>query len=689
MRWLALIVVLWASSAEALDVSDLHGGRKIRVELLEDASGALSLAQVRERDFKPSAREEISLGFTRSTYWFRFTIENSSDESREWLLELAYAHLDHIDLYDGAGKHWVTGDMLPFSARPLEHANFVFPQRTRAHANDTLYLRVQTGGALRVPLTAWTHTDFVVRENHENLLLWMFYGAVALLAWYNFSVALVIRRREHAYYGLMLLGIWGSIFSLSGHTAEYLLGEHPLWANRGLAFSLSVAWLAVQFYTREVFVEIGLRENERKFFRAFTPAAALSVAIAIFTPPDIGMRCVLIALALYIPCGYWLLRSMMGRHDPRLKLYEISWYCYIVTMPLALAAHADWVPPWPIALWAGHLGSVAHGVFTSLALPARINELGARLAGLNQQLSSNVTDLKLALSRAEEATEEAQRATQVKDEFMATMSHELRTPLNAIINVPQGLLDDFPMVRSATCGACNVRFLLEDGEPFDAQASCEACGARAFREGKAFRYEGDATHTVRFLQKIERSGKHLLQMVNGVLDFSKMEAGRLELALAELDMHTLLVEVVDEMTDLAERKQLQIALEVPAERPGSVGDALRLKQVLLNLLSNAIKFSEPGTLITVRWQHDEEHDLVSVRDQGIGIKPEDQERVFASFEQVHKGDTRKYGGTGLGLSISRSLVRMHGGELTVASELGKGSTFTFSLPRASFSRAAV
>jgi signal transduction histidine kinase len=193
---------------------------------------------------------------------------------------------------------------------------------------------------------------------------------------------------------------------------------------------------------------------------------------------------------------------------------------------------------------------------------------------------------------------------------------------------------------------------------------------------------------MRFLRKIERSGKHLLQMVNGVLDFSKMEAGRLELALAEFEMQTLLLEACDEMTDLADRKQLRISIEVPAVREPSLGDSLRLKQVLLNLLSNAIKFSEPGGVITVRWRHDDEHDQVSVTDQGIGIKPEDQERVFASFEQVHKGATRKYGGTGLGLSISRSLVRMHGGELTVTSELGKGATFTFSLPRTSFARAA-
>jgi two-component system, sensor histidine kinase LadS len=691
MRWLALAACLfWTIDARAFDVDTIAGGKLIPVELLEDKAGTLSFAQAREQTFTSWAGREVSLGYSRSAYWIRFAVANPSDAPIDWLLELGYPHLDYIELYDGSGKHWQTGDMRPFSARPLPHAHFLFPQRTQAHARGEFYLRVAGGGALRVPLRAWKHLDFVVHETRENLLLWMFYGAIALLTWYNVAVALVIRRREHAYYGMLMLGVLSSIFTLSGHTAQYLLPEHPEWANRSLSFSLAFAWLAVQLYTHAVVSEVGVREGERKFFRIFTPLATLAVLIAIFVPPSLGTPAVLIMLAIYIPCGYWLLRSMSGRHDPRLKLYEISWYCYIVSMPVALASHAAWIPPWPIALWAGHIGSVAHGVLTSLALPARIKELGARLAVVNEQLSDNVADLKLALSRAEEATQQAQRATQAKDEFVATMSHELRTPLNAIINVPQGLLEDFPLARAATCQACEVRFLLEPEEVLSPATVCEACGrAGTLREGDALRYVGDPQHTVRFLKKIERSGKHLLQMVNGVLDFSKMEAGRLELAVAELDMHALLVEAVDEMTDLAERKQLRIALEVPALRPPSLGDSLRLKQVLLNLLSNAIKFSEPGGVITLRWRYDEEHDLVSVEDQGIGIKREDQDRVFASFEQVHKGDTRKYGGTGLGLSISRSLVRMHGGELTVASELGKGATFTFSLPRTSFARAAV
>ncbi|MET0285519.1 MAG: ATP-binding protein, partial [Polyangiales bacterium] len=145
--------------------------------------------------------------------------------------------------------------------------------------------------------------------------------------------------------------------------------------------------------------------------------------------------------------------------------------------------------------------------------------------------------------------------------------------------------------------------------------------------------------------------------------------GRFELTLGPVDLETLIREVNDQMAELAEAKAITLTL-VPAQSGGRplMADILRLRQVLINLVANAIKFSEPGGTVTVRWSSLPDAERITVEDQGIGIAPEDHERIFTSFEQVHKGDTRKYGGTGLGLSISRSLVRMHGGELSVESE---------------------
>ncbi|HEY6878662.1 MAG TPA: ATP-binding protein, partial [Polyangiales bacterium] len=142
----------------------------------------------------------------------------------------------------------------------------------------------------------------------------------------------------------------------------------------------------------------------------------------------------------------------------------------------------------------------------------------------------------------------------------------------------------------------------------------------------------------------------------------------------------LVREIGDEMTLYAERMGVRLEFDLPRTE-SIVADPVRVKQIMINLLSNAVKFSDGAGLVQVGLRSKPDAVEISVRDQGIGIAPEHFERIFASFEQVHKGNTRKYGGTGLGLSISRSLVRMHGGELWVESELGKGATFRFRIPR--------
>jgi signal transduction histidine kinase len=169
-------------------------------------------------------------------------------------------------------------------------------------------------------------------------------------------------------------------------------------------------------------------------------------------------------------------------------------------------------------------------------------------------------------------------------------------------------------------------------------------------------------------------------MVNGLLDFSKLELGRLELVLESFDVAELVREVEDETMLYAERMGVRIELNIPKSEI-LVADPVRVKQVLINLLSNAVKFSDGAGVVQVGLVSKPDAVELFVKDQGIGIAPEHFERIFASFEQVHKGNTRKYGGTGLGLSISRSLVRMHGGELWVESELGKGAKFSFRIPR--------
>jgi len=670
---------------DALDVRHLAGGPSLVTQtfVLEDAGGKLQLGDVlAESASFVRAQREASFGFTRSAYWIRFDAVNPGVRAETWLLELAYPHLDFIDLYtvesNGHVEHWRTGDRLPFAQREVDVPNFVWSQTTAAHSRTTYYLRLWSAGSVRAPLRAWRAMDFVVHETQQNLMLWLFYGVVFAMTCFNIGNAVLLRQREYAYYVAHLIAMGGAIFTLSGQTFQYLLPNHPDLANRSVSVCIALGMFFVQLYTREVMSHLDhlpQMAGLRKLYAYTIAVSGLVVLLSIVLPHTYSQRTVFVVLVSYVPLGIYKLIRFRRFANAHLRVYSLSLLILAVSVPISVLAHAKVIPPYALAVWAGHIGCAAYCIITSLALPMRVSELGSRLAGLNQQLSNNVVELKNALTAAE-------RATKVKDEFMATMSHELRTPLNAIINVPQGLLDDFPVERAVVCTVCKVEFLLEPGETISGETLCATCGAQGTLTAcTTTLYVGEPARTARFLRKIERSGHHLLQMVNGVLDFSKMEAGRFDLSREPLDLRVLLSEVVDQMSDYGLQRGVAIELALANSEASCQLDGLRIRQVMLNLLTNAIKFSEPGTTVFVRWQRDAAVDRIEVQDRGIGIAPENHERVFASFEQVHKGDTRRYGGSGLGLSISRSLVRMHGGELSVESALGVGSTFTFTLPR--------
>ena len=224
-------------------------------------------------------------------------------------------------------------------------------------------------------------------------------------------------------------------------------------------------------------------------------------------------------------------------------------------------------------------------------------------------------------------------ASEAKSAFLATMSHELRTPLNAIIGY-QSLL------KEGIDGSLN--------EPQLAQ-----------------------------LSRIRASADHLLLLIDEVLTFSRLEAGKETVRRHEVELRAIVDEAIMMVRPLAEAKRLSLRVEVPDARV--VTDGGRVSQILLNLLSNAVKFSERGEIL-VRAQVKDGATEISIKDTGIGIATENLERIFEPFWQVEQSSTRRVGGTGLGLSVSRSLARLLGGDVTVESKLGEGSTFTVSVP---------
>jgi signal transduction histidine kinase len=232
-------------------------------------------------------------------------------------------------------------------------------------------------------------------------------------------------------------------------------------------------------------------------------------------------------------------------------------------------------------------------------------------------------------------SQELEIASKHKSQFLANMSHELRTPLNAILGYTELILDSV--------------------------------------YGKI----PDRMHAV--LQRIERNGKHLLGLINDVLDLSKIEAGQLTLSLAPYSLKDVVQSVYSAVEPLAADKNLAFKIEVARDLPRGIGDERRLTQVLLNLVGNAIKFTDQGE-VAVKASANNGAYTLAVCDTGPGISTADQAKLFQEFQQADNSITKKKGGTGLGLAISRRIVEMHGGRIWVESSPGHGSTFAFTLP---------
>jgi signal transduction histidine kinase len=181
------------------------------------------------------------------------------------------------------------------------------------------------------------------------------------------------------------------------------------------------------------------------------------------------------------------------------------------------------------------------------------------------------------------------------------------------------------------------------------------------------------------LDRVQANGRHLLGLINDVLDLSKIEAGQLVLTVEPYSVADMVTTVLSATESLARTKGIALGSAVAPGLPTGTGDARRLTQVLLNLVGNAIKFTDQGS-VEVRAAQAGDNFELSIVDTGFGIAPEDQRKIFDEFQQVDNSSTRKKGGTGLGLSISRKIVELHGGVLTVQSEIGKGATFTVTVP---------
>ncbi len=332
------------------------------------------------------------------------------------------------------------------------------------------------------------------------------------------------------------------------------------------------------------------------------------------------------------------LRASVAAANRKAPIIMGSFAVVLILVALLLGFVISWSFIQPVRDAQGFLTQVAKGNFKATInvpnrdefgdLADRMNEMGRELHNLYESQQANARELQ-------RLNEQLQQASKAKSEFLANMSHELRTPMNAILGFVEMLLDDI--------------------------------------------YGDVPPHLREPLMDIQVNGKHLLNLINDVLDLSKIEAGRMELSLDEYSVQDVVDTIQTSLQSLALEKRLEFVAWAQQGIPLAFGDGKRITQCLMNLAGNALKFTKQGR-VEVWVEHKQDQLLYRVSDTGIGIPKDQLEHVFGEFRQVDAAITREFGGSGLGLSITKKFVEMHGGRIWVESELGKGSTFFFEIP---------
>lgn len=634
---LVLVSLHPGARAEVLSMDSSMESRSVAQQMRylapdEELNPVQALERIRENG-RPVRDEYPFFGFSENPMWFLLELQAPAAPFR-WFLEVSRPVTDQITLYrfnddNELVDQWQSGETLARHERPMHHPHLVFPFEFTGGETTRLLMRVKSDNILDMPATLYSTEGFRQHQASSNLVSGAYFGIVAIMCLYNLMIFFSIRDRSYLFY-VLYLGTFGlMILHRQGLGLQWLWPEAAWW-NHHAQPVLLLGTLA--FSTLFAHSFLGLRRSNPRIARAFRGVAAVflvTAPIAMFNV-ELWLRFgsfVLLPWTLLI-IGMAVARALQGFVSARYFLLAYS----------AVAAVA-------VLFWLRTLGIIESSPFLEYSLQGATAlealllsfALAHRMTALkqeNERIQKQATE-ELE-QRVHERTRELHQALNARSEFLATISHEVRTPLN-------GILGNIDLIRD--------KGLDEDQS--------------------------------RHLRVIEQSGYTLLHLINDVLDYAKIEAGRMELEQHSFDLRTLVHDCIQLFEQKARENRVELNMDMPdgGERPVS-GDSLRLRQILSNLISNAIKFTLDGEVrIRVRHEPDNtDYVLFEVIDTGTGIDRDRAERLFEHFYQLDASTSRRHGGTGLGLAISRQLVELMGGEIDVDSEPGKGSRFWFRVP---------
>ncbi|RMI27519.1 MAG: response regulator, partial [Calditrichaeota bacterium] len=608
------------------------------VEVLSDTTGELTITQVTGASFTNRFLPFSKLEAMEKYLWVRLTLINDFDQETRWLLETWNWDVATLYVPDDRGSYREkkTGLALPLrewdvkkTHRSRTLLSFRIPRKSRL----TLYLHLENFRAAppRLELTLLRASYFIEWDRNMRYAQGIFLGVLLVIALHHLFAFLSFRDRSYVEFVLYLIstGLYWMIYH--GYALEMFWPDAPRWnVLSGTIFYALMVGSFLQF-TR-TYLQVG--ENFPRWDRALLWSMGgvllLMVLQLLFGRMVDFIQVLLLTATLLIVVLSFIITVFTLQKQDRPAYYYLWANIFLVLGVLTYSfGEMQILSEGVLTIHGIQIGTALQAILFSFGLADRVNRMRREL--MEKELERE----RLLREHEQKVAEELRRIDRMKDEFLATTSHELRTPLNGIIGIAESLLE----------GAAGKL-------------------SRKMRSN---------------LSMIVSSGKRLAALVDDILDFSRLKTRSIVLHCKPVDMRTLTDVVLRLTQPLIAGKKLVLKNEIGRDIPPVYGDENRLQQIMHNLMGNAVKFTESGS-VTVRAQVVENMVAISVSDTGRGIPPEKREAIFHAFAQADASASREAGGMGLGLSITKQLVELHGGRITVESQVGRGSTFTFTVP---------
>lgn len=621
---------------------------KSQLFLLKDSTHRLGIADVSAPSmaarFERATPRTLVPGYTTDVIWASVTLANLQPQAQEYYLEFDPPRLQDVRLYfqnAGVWQEMRGGLHVPVRKRIVTSRNSVFPVMLGAGEQRTLYLRVESGNAITLNARLWHPENFYENERRVDFVNGVQFGAVLLFSFYAFLLFFSTRDISFIYFGVMLasFGLYEVGFLQYGY--EYLWPDSPDWSMRcpGVFAALTIAasgyLIAHLAQTRERMPHLD------RLLRTGSVLAFLSVpAMLVFNYSAVVRVMNFGALVMVMVSIHVAAVAVWRGYQGALYLFLaflLHWFATVVRIGQVVG----YIPYDLLVDYSRAWAMILSGMLMAVTLSYKMRELrrereAAEQAMLLQRIESRHQLEKEVAARTNElqlAKEVAEETSKAKSLFLAHLSHELRTPLH-------GILGYSGLIRNESVNEADRRRI----------------------------------------EAVQSSGRHLLELIDQLLDYARGEAGRLRLEYRPAYLQSLLESVLDETRQLAHTHGASLVLDVSGELPAVVMvDGVRLRQVLTNLVANACRHSQGRHIaLQARAERLEANRVrlwLGVRDDGRGIPEKDQGRIFHPFEQG--GSSLDRHGMGLGLAISRQLVQLMGGDLRCSAPPEGGSLFDF------------